>query len=969
MDLDHWQVHLDEHFRRLSEERSEPNSSATLFALEHGLSLDQVQDLRSAIRGHIAAKPPSNEHWLAWVVYAAESGYAYSGDEYWQTFEDDAPGWAEYDSRNWLRSRFQRFAASFGGARPTGPWANHFTIISWPITHAILPKDLQRHLARELFEIRHAIRPEHLHDPTALGRLIHARSRATSSRFRQLTQEAVLIGQISAALLLHGSQDDASRILPATLDRIAADLVAEQRAREWLRQAQAATAARLKQSRLTPVRRQSSALWPTTTEDARDEMASLALEPHLLVLAGEPAWAVYLEIPNLSPLSSRFPQLDDILRNSRCLVQGAAGGRPMAGGRVLSGSRHIRIESWPQEDEVLIQFEQSSPELDYLLRTDCLLRSGPTWLFEHQMSGFGREIKSRKVKPGGRYVVVSTDSLPVDGEWLKPLQLEAAGVEAALLSVPDFVGSDFVQAAKAMGLTVSADIEMWPAGLAPASWDGIGRGEWRTTDKPHLGVRANIETERLTIIIESADPVALTLPGSAVREPQFLELPSLEVGTYKLRVTATGNRPGQEVELGSFEVVMRDPRPWASANDESSPLVVIPDPRAPTLEQLWDGSAAFHVHAPPSRLIECRLSLYESLAEKAFLETRLPPFTPSVTPGQSSVSLSAHLGQLRDSASAFDRASRCHLEFRAGDLGAFQLECERASTPVRWVARRVGRDGYHLRVLDDRGSETELALRHFSFDTPEQGQALYALAYFAPDGAHAADGLYIAEWDDQWQAVIVSQGHSLRDLGADPVLHYGTRSKGRVREILSRIEVWRRADLRGDLSALTRRNSVVKALLGGLVDAVGSPGWGNAEEALIRFGDSKAVERLERAVVSSNSDDLYRLLSEACRKYDGNSRQIRRVCIAWLTSVFGRRSARPDAPQPPQWIAEFTLRLASAPCSIRGWAGPDFDFGLDVLFGRPELLRAARFAVLIADRELTPQPLNPAVLYTGWGWE
>ena len=968
MDLSDWQAHLHEHFQRLSEERSGPHSSTPVFGLEHGLSPDHIQGLRSAIRGHVATARPSYEHWLVWVVYATESGYAYSGDEYWQTFEDDTPGWAERGSRTWLRSCFLRFASSFGGARPTGPWADHFTIISWPITYAILPKDLQRYLARTLYEIRHALRPEHLHDPTALGRMIHARSRAGSSRFRQLTESVELIGHISAALLLHGSQEDVKTILPSTLDRIAADLDAEQRAREWLRHAQAATVTRLRQRRLSPAGRRPTTSWPLAAEDARGEIAALALEPQLLLLPGDPAWAVYLEVPDLGPLSSRFPELSDILRNSRCTVQGAVGGRPMAGGRVLSGSRNIRIKSWPREGEVLIQFENSSPELDSLLRTDCLLRPGPTWLFEQQTDGFGREIKSKRIRPGKRYIVASTDSLPLDSPWVEPLTLEPSGIEAVLLSVPDPVGKDFIHVAEAMGLAAAADIEIWPAGLAPASWDGVGQGEWRTTDTPRLGLRSHIEAEQLTIILGSDEPVALTLPTSAPGESQFIELPHLDVGTYELRLAAKGVASGHDVDLGSFQVVMRDPHSWTPAGHESSPLVVIPDPRAPTLEQLWDGSATFHVLAPPSHSIECRLSLYEALAERPFLETRLPMLTPPIEPSQWYASLSAHLSQILDVASVFDRASRCHLEFQTESLGKFQIECERASTPVRWVAGQVGREAYRLRVVDDRGSESELALRYSSFDTPEREQALDASTYFAPDGARAADGLYVAEWGDQSQAVIVSQLRSLRDLGADPELVLGARSKRRAREILGHIEVWRRADLRGDLSALTRRNSVVKALLGSLIDAVDSPGWGHAEKALIALGDPEAIKKLEHAVTSGDTDDLHGLLRGVCKKYDGHSRQLRGVCVSWL-AAFGSRSHKPDTSRSPQWLAEFALRLASAPGSVRGWAGSGFDFGLDELFERPELLRAARFAVLVADRELTPQPLDPEVLYTGWGWE
>ena len=276
MDLDECEEKLREHFLRLSQDRSTQGSSWPLFALEHGLSRDEVEELRGAVRGHAAGLRPSSRHRLAWVVYATESGYSFSGDEYWQSFEDETPGWAARGDRNWLRESFRHFAQTYGGATPSGAWARHFSIIAWPITHAILPKDLQRHLARTLYDIRYAIQQEHLSDPETLGRLIRGRGRATSNRFQQLAQETVLIGQISAALLLRGEQEDESRILPATLDRIANDLEEEQRAAEWLRQAQRTTTTRLRQRRLTPRRRSQSQSLPTTTEETRTEMAALA---------------------------------------------------------------------------------------------------------------------------------------------------------------------------------------------------------------------------------------------------------------------------------------------------------------------------------------------------------------------------------------------------------------------------------------------------------------------------------------------------------------------------------------------------------------------------------------------------------------------------------------------------------------------------------------------------------------------
>lgn len=206
-----------------------------LFALEHNLQPPEVEALRAAIREHIAHHSPRRDHALTWIVYAAELGYRYSGDEYWQTFEQETPGWTVHGDRHFIRDRYCAFHQQYGGAKPVGAWAEHFSIICWPITHAILPCDLQRQLALILYEIRHAFSAELLESPVMLGEFIEARSWNASSRFQNLAQETALVGQIAAALLLEGRFGTDSLVYPATLERISKDLDRERRAREWLR--------------------------------------------------------------------------------------------------------------------------------------------------------------------------------------------------------------------------------------------------------------------------------------------------------------------------------------------------------------------------------------------------------------------------------------------------------------------------------------------------------------------------------------------------------------------------------------------------------------------------------------------------------------------------------------------------------------------------------------------------------------
>ncbi len=327
-----------------------------------------------------------------------------------QTFEAETPGWLKHGDRNWLRNwlrrQFHQFHIKFGGAKPSGPWAEQFTIICWPITHAILPKDLQRQLARILYELRHSFYSDVFDSPLELGELIAGRSLEASSRFQKFAQEPLLVGQIATALLIDDDGRSRTLILPSALRRIAEDLERERQSRAWLLDARK-SAAKATLRGLAPTGTVPSGARNSTVEQAREQISALALEPRLLLYPnGDSSWQVWLEFPDLSPLISRFPLLRDVLIGSRFFVAGSSG-RPFWQGRLLKGHQQVRLESWPKADEPLLRFERSTPEMNYLLSTACLLRPGEKWLFKIASDGLAYELRSKTVRAGQEYIYLA----------------------------------------------------------------------------------------------------------------------------------------------------------------------------------------------------------------------------------------------------------------------------------------------------------------------------------------------------------------------------------------------------------------------------------------------------------------------------------------------------------------------------------------------------------------------------------
>jgi hypothetical protein len=89
--LDHWQERLSRHFASLASSRAD--SGLPIFALEHPLTVDEVEEMSNLLRQLLAAGGRLSTYWLCWVIYATEIGYRYTGDEYWQSFEELTPGW------------------------------------------------------------------------------------------------------------------------------------------------------------------------------------------------------------------------------------------------------------------------------------------------------------------------------------------------------------------------------------------------------------------------------------------------------------------------------------------------------------------------------------------------------------------------------------------------------------------------------------------------------------------------------------------------------------------------------------------------------------------------------------------------------------------------------------------------------------------------------------------------------------
>lgn len=963
-DLEKWQGRLAAHFTELHGLRSSETPDRPVFGLEHGLDSADAVAMARALRAHVATRSPSKDHALVWVAYAAEIGYRYSGDEYWQTFEEETPGWTVHGERAWIRSCFRAFQTMFNGAVPSGPWAEHFSIICWPITHAVLPRDLQRQLARILYELRHSFSAELFASPLTLGELVAARSWNATSRFQHLAQETELVGQIATALLLQGGSATGSLIHPATLKRIGDDLDRERRAREWLRDARRYAESRV-QIRGIGLPRGAGAIEVGRVGEARAEASALGIEPRTVLRpmdAAGTSWEVSLEIPDLSDLLFRFPETRAILAGSRCLVAGAAG-RPLARGRCLHGAQRVALVRWPNSDDVLLQFEQKDPRLEFLLRTECLLRPGPTWLFRIASDGLAYESRGLRVRPGQRYIVVSALGPVESSNHARAINLACEGIDGALLDVPAALTDEWEKTLRGLGLGQAKTIEVWPAGLAAVAWDGEGHGEWLASERPCLAIRSD---HAIATLIVSMANGALEVTPVISGEPVFVELPELPIGVHTVHVCSQRNPGEGVVTLGDLDVIMRirEGRPWSPGVSPHGPLIVQMDPASPTLEQLWEGRVDVRIQGPVGRRVKCKAALFEKDAGVPTVATRLPPLELPLSPDEWRARFDKYFRETRRAQDAYDAARSCEVVFSGEELGAFFIRCEREFAPLRWALRRDGQARL-ARLIDDSGNTERPTVARMAFEAPGTEERLEpALEYRAPAGG----GMYVARTRGSTAAVIVPPtGIGLSNLRCVPRIDGRERSAESVVRALSIARLWGTARMAGDYLSATRQREVLLTLARHTSRVVCGENWARAEEALEAGRES--VAGLQRVV--SRRHEEGEIGVALARKYSRLATATVKDRVDFVAELATKHllvGKRPGNAGDPQWLAELVLRLASDPAKVESWAGQDLRAGVGRLLEElPTLARAARFLVVATDRHLGTPP-GSGELYASWRW-
>jgi hypothetical protein len=939
-ELNSLQERLQRHFKSLADSRAE--YGLPIFALEHDLTESELAQMSGVLQYRLAAGHSPTPHWLLWVIYATEQGYSYVGDEYWQSFEQQTPNWDGSD-RDRLKLWFRKFQKAYQGVVPEGPWANHFSIIAWPITHAILPRYLQRQFAKALYDLRYRLASLANFGASDIGRLLAANSYYASTRFEKFLEQEELTGRIVLGLLGAESGVGEGPIYRPTLRRIVEDLEKVRASREWLKDTRRVVADRfigIGKGHGPKIGHSQGSL------ALADSEPTLAIRPRIMLrYMGEGRWDVLIDIPSFRGLTALNHELRDVVQKSRLSINGSPDKKPA--GWTLSARRAV-LRHWPDPNEPLINFERSTAALTQLLDSECRIDPGPTWLFRVGSDGIAREIVGRIVRPGQSYIVVTSTDLPRTGVEMTECRLECQGVQAFRLTIPQTVSSELSTCLHHLGVSVARTIKVWAAGLPSRGWDGEGASEWLTTETPFLGIAHDHPVDAFVMRLnQGAENV---VPGSVGGESLFIKLPRLPVGTHRLTIRA---RPGQRGSgsvsaspEGFMQLLVRDPEPWRPGVTSYSGMVVTVDPPSADLDTLWRNELRISVSGPESHSIRIAVCL-ESGDGREVLREEIARCELPLTAEEWHRRFSQFL-QREDRAWSYLEAARGTLTIDAETLGKHELQFEHEVQPLRWVLRR-DRGKVFVRLVDDTGdNETEPLIKFSTMDHPLQGcrvdiDRARSGIEVSPPGA-----LFFSMRGPHRDIVVVSTGltgQGLHGLSVQPQLTEIRDNSVTYAKAVRVLGTWYSARLYGFLADI-RRQQVTRAINDAIVRGLCGGRWSAAEDRYKRNSKSRQALDALKAEVDRRPSFAAVLVHEPWR-FDGETDRRDRN----FSEIARRYGICSD-----EKLCAIALRLADGSARpTKALANEDV---MAQLARHPALVRGARLLAVIAGAEAKSEVSN-----------
>lgn len=811
---------LELHFRELRERRQE---GIPVFALEHGLNPDEREQLKKSVRGVV---PGRKKSWLPWIVHATEIGYGFSGQEYWKTFREETPGWWEYGNREWLREKFQQFSDEYGGVEPKGAWAEHYSFVAWPVANAILAGDLRNHLVDILHAARDTLGSRDWQNAARLGQQIRIRAQSrshVSRRFVQFTQQERLVGHIASALLFSEKEIGQVLIEETALDRIVSSL---------------------EQERLTQLREASRSAQEGKAEGRRADTVESAVRALRATLSirptGKEKYRASLEIPGLDPLLEVNEEFETALNSSDVKIKGAQQNR-FPPRTLASGPTEVRLKKWALPGSTLVEFEDApdedpSDEVAEVLNKHLFNTGSSPWLFKLRKDGKGKNIRSRTVRPGNSYVVAGSEAELAGLDFGTPVEIRADGITGHRVDLEDPLNGHQESVLQGLGFKVKGEVDVWPVGVVPASYDGQEEATWLTTDTPMLAVHSNLAVNQYEIDLNGGEATfAVAAPGE---EPVFVKVPGLNVGAHSLIVSAETSCGRQEKQI---QVKVRRPEQDRGEKAKIWPLHVKVGSPTAGMEKLWENEIDLSAQGPKDREVKVSLELHtqDSVAP---LASESDSMSLPITAADWRQFVHEHCLSSSEIIEYLDEAYKATVTIEGGIIGSEEISFERRHALLRWKLVEEG-GARKMQLLDDTDQEQQTKAYRYDPEQPLEATPHPGGGPEVTYEAHSSGGLWHAKADDQTAIRVVPPVDAeiesdYTDIGGEPE---------EIVESIRALGLWSSANTRGK-GSISLQRTVLAQVQEGIVRELCGPEWMKKEKQWRNGPTREARSELEAMV-------------------------------------------------------------------------------------------------------------------------
>lgn len=825
--LDDVQRQLHDRFSELAAMRKQ--LGYPVYALEHGLEADQVKEIATEASIELRQTGLLKTHWLVWAGLATEAGYRYTGEEYWPALEHVRGEWRVNDFRDRLRTWFRIFHTTYGGPVPTGRWAAHFNIIAWPINNAILPRYLQDHFARHLYDLRYELAHRVEAAPHDIGIFLRDHYNGSSSRFAYFLQQIELTTTLVLALRDEEGSGALPRISPHLLTRIVGDLEAKHLARDYLREARAVI--RTRRFALSRALRAGTSPGGGTTDGQPMAIQGPRLAAKLLPDRG---LALALIIPNFAAALSRAGIDPTALRGVRVRLPGDAERWTPASNLLTLAGKPREITVFPPASAFVIGLQGETQALRTIFGPLSQLQERQCWVLRRHGDGLYRQVVQGHVRPGQSYLILARSELPsadVTNAGLNHLPVTLPNMVAYRLEVPEQLADGQAIALERLAIGTKAAIWVEPAGLAPRPTGADTIARWLSSEPVILRIRADHEISGFVAQLDGAEPARI---ANACGEA-LLALGDLPVGRHRLELAAIPSAAASSpAATTTFAFEIAAPQPWPEAVRTKAGFRLVVSPVNAPLEEVLAGRAALSVIGPAGRQVQWTLDTFDAGGNLATTSHGGATGTRAA-PGE----VAQVIARLRSTNSeAIDRAHRVDISAAIDELGIQSLRFPHAVEPLRWTfesERRVAR------LIDETGHEAPIELAGLPLTAPLERIALAVPAFIEGQVIESPGMLLSARYRGRNYTAFISAPasatmHSFAELDLVQRFDLPSNNDDALLLLLRTLAMWTRSRALGHL-AIVRKGVTV----GKLREAIAALACGADFGQLINNGGPRAL--------------------------------------------------------------------------------------------------------------------------------